>query len=233
MDIIDGRCVRLVRGDFARRTVYPIDPAQAAKLFEAAGVRRLHMVDLEGAVSGSLVNLDVLKCVAAATNLTIDYGGGVRTSADVRSVLEAGAAVVNIGSVAAMEPKLIASWMNEFDAGRFLVGADVRNRRIAVEGWRRDTETDLFAFLARIERLGIAEVFVTDISKDGAMAGPSIGLYREIVSAFPRLRLIASGGVRSVTDITEVEAAGCRGVIVGRALYEGEIDLKELTGRAR
>ncbi|MBA2379704.1 MAG: 1-(5-phosphoribosyl)-5-[(5-phosphoribosylamino)methylideneamino] imidazole-4-carboxamide isomerase [Blastocatellia bacterium] len=226
MDIIDGRCVRLSQGDFARRTVYEADPVETAKGFEAAGLRRLHMVDLDGARAGRVTNLAVLERVAAATLLVIDFSGGIKRDEDLSSVFGAGASIAGIGSVAVKDPQRFAGWSAEYGREKFLLGADVRGRNLAVDGWLTDTEVDLSDFLRKTAPLASA-VFVTDVSKDGAMQGPATGLYRELLAAHPGLNLIASGGVRNADDIRELHAAGCSGVIVGKAVYEGVIKPKE------
>ncbi len=226
MDIIDGRCVRLSQGDFARRTVYEADPVETAKRFEAAGVKRLHMVDLDGARSGRVTNLAVLERVAAATSLIVDFSGGIKTDEDLSAVFNAGASLAGIGSVAVKEPQRFARWSAAFGSDKFLLGADVRGRHLAVDGWLTDTQTEIREFLNTIAPLASA-VFVTDIAKDGAMQGPAAALYRELHAAHPGLNLIASGGVRNIDDIRELRSAGCSGVIVGKAIYEGAIKLEE------
>lgn len=224
MDIIDGRCVRLTQGDFGRKTEYATDPVEVAGRFEAAGLRRLHMVDLDGARSGAPQNLNVLERVAGATGLKIDFGGGLRTRGDVDSVFKAGASIANIGSFAVTRPEEFATWA-EYYGPKLLVGADARDGKIAVDGWQTQTAIDVVEFLYR---LASREAFVTDISLDGAMAGPSLELYGEIRNACPDLQLIASGGVRSINDIDELERIGCSGVIIGKAFYEGNLGLDEL-----
>jgi len=229
IDIIDGRCVRLTSGDFDRMTEYPLDPVAVAGRFEAAGLRRLHMVDLDGARSGTPKNLNVLERVATATSLKIDFGGGLRTREDLDLVFSAGAAIANVGSVAAKQPDELFSWAARYGAEKMLVGADARDGMIAVDGWRTQTEISLFEFLNGLVNRGIKEVYVTDIALDGAMAGPSVDVYRDIRNAYPEVRLIASGGVRSVEDIDELERIGCSGVIIGKALYEGGLRLEKLS----
>lgn len=233
MDLIGGKCVRLVQGDFSRETVYSDDPLETAKRFEDAGLKRLHMVDLDGARSGSPSNLHVLKHVASGTGLMIDYGGGIKTEADVTAVLSSGAAIVNIGSVAAREPDTFLHWIDKFGAGSVLLGADTRNGKVAIDGWMTETDLPIIAYLNHFAALGVTRAFVTDVTSDGAMAGPSTALYRHIIDAVVGLELIASGGVRSVSDIEELEAAGCSGVIIGRALYEETIKLGDLAKYAR
>ena len=233
MDIIDGRCVRLVQGDFARRTVYSDDPVETALRFEAAGLRRLHMVDLDGARSGAPCNLEVLQRVASSTSLIIDYGGGIRSEPDVADVFDAGAKLINIGSLAVRDPDTLDDWIDRFGAERFLIGADSRNRMAAIDGWHTDTAVPIVDLIRRFAAHKIAGFFVTDIAKDGAMAGPAVELYREVINAVPGVGIIASGGIRSIGDIDELERAGCSGVIIGKALYEGTIELEGLAKYAR
>ena len=229
IDLIDGKCVRLAQGDFARKIVYPDDPVEVAVRFYDAGIRRLHIVDLDGARSGTPKNLATLECVSAATDLIIDYGGGIRTIDNARAAIAAGASIVNIGSIAVTSPDVFSEMIETFGADRFLLGADVKDQNISINGWQTDTDVSVFAFLRKYAELGVKDVFVTDVGMDGMMAGPSISLYRQITSALQEVRLIASGGVRSMADIEELNAIGCRGVIVGKAFYEGGITLDEVS----
>ena len=228
IDLIGGKCVRLTQGDFARETVYSNDPLETAKRFEGAGLKRLHMVDLDGARSGTPANLHVLKHVASATSLVIDYGGGVKSETDVAAVFGAGASMINIGSVAVRQPDAFIGWLEKFGSEKFLLGADSKNGKIAIDGWQTSTKIPILGFLRDFATRGVTRAFVTDISSDGAMAGPAIKLYRKILGAVQEIDLIASGGVRSMDDIDELETIGCSGVIVGRALYEQSIKLEDL-----
>jgi phosphoribosylformimino-5-aminoimidazole carboxamide ribotide isomerase len=228
IDLIEGKCVRLSQGDFARKTVYSDDPAEVARRFEAAGLRRLHLVDLDGARSGRVTNLRVLAKIAAATGLTIDFSGGIKTDADIRSVFDAGAAIAAVGSVAVRQPELFIRWLEEFGGERILLGADVRNEKLAVDGWQTETETGIFDFLRGFAAKGVTQAFVTDISKDGLLEGPATALYRRILDEVPGLRLTASGGVSKREDLDDLKQAGCSGAIVGKAFYEGKITLEEL-----
>lgn len=194
IDLIDGKCVRLTHGDFDRKTVYSDDPVAMAKEFEAAGIQRLHVVDLDGAKSGRPANIDVLKKIANATELVVDFGGGVKTDDDVKRVFDAGAEFINLGSSAVKDPDLFFEWLEHYGADSFILGADVRDGKLAIDGWQTETETDVIPFLAEYHARGVEQAFVTDISKDGAMQGPSFRLYREILMAVPGLELIASGG---------------------------------------
>ena len=233
IDIIEAKCVRLTYGDFSRKTVYSDDPLEIAKRFESIGLRRLHMVDLEGAKRGNPANLAVLERIAAGTSLTIDFGGGVKTETDLQSIFAAGAAIANIGSLAVKEPDTFVEWLDKFGRDRILLGADCRNEKIAVNGWQTDTEVSVFDFLERMNSRGVRSAFVTDIGRDGAMSGPSVDLYERIMAELPALELIASGGVSSIRDVEELDRIGCRGVIVGKAIYEGRITEEELTRYAR
>ena len=233
IDIIDGKCVRLTHGDFAQKTVYADDPLEAAKRFEGLGLRRLHMVDLDGAKSGEPQNLPVLERVANATDLAIDFGGGVKTDEDVKVVFDAGAAIVNVGSIAVEDPALFLEWIQTYGGERILLGADCRNGNVAINGWQTETSVSIGDLLKEYSAKDVRSAFVTDIGRDGAMTGPSIELYRDILESVPDLRLIASGGVSSIGDVEELESIGCSGVIVGKAIYEGRISDEELAGYAR
>lgn len=233
MDLIDGKCVRLTHGDFERKTVYSDDPLNIAKRFEAAGVMRLHMVDLDGAKSGSPRNISVLEHVAKHTSLEIDFGGGIKSETDLESVFSAGAAMANIGSIATSDPDTFLSWVKRYGGDRILLGADTKEGKVAINGWQTVTTIEITDFVSRNARLGVTSVFVTDISRDGAMSGPAIELYKQIISMVPELKLIASGGVQSMRDVEELERIGCSGVIVGKAIYEGRITMKELSTYAR
>lgn len=228
IDLIGGKCVRLVHGDFAQRTVYSDDPVETAKKFEAAGLRRLHVVDLDGARSGSPANIDVAARIAGAAQMTIDFGGGIKTVSDIERVFDAGVRVVNLGSVAVEDPERFFGWLESFGDDRILLGADARNGKISTNGWQNDTGIGLIDFLHDYHDRGVRRAFVTDISRDGTLAGPASRLYGEIRRAVPTLELIASGGVGSITDIENLERVGCAGVIVGKAIYEGRIRLDEL-----
>ena len=228
IDLIDGKCVRLTRGDFDRKTTYSDDPLGVAKEFESVGIRRLHMVDLDGARAGKPQNLHVLERVAAETNLEIDFGGGVRSESDLNDVFSAGAAMANVGSLAIKESALFLSWIAAYGGEKILLAADTRNGTVAVNGWKTDTSIGVVDLLERFVRNGVTNVFVTDIDRDGVFTGPACGLYQEILETIPGVNLIASGGVSSVSDIAALERIGCHGVIIGKAIYEGRITLEEL-----
>lgn len=223
IDLIDGSCVRLAQGDFDRRTVYSDDPVETAIGFEASGYRRLHVVDLDGAKLGRIANLAVLERIASATDLVIDFGGGIKTAADLRRVFDAGAALAAVGSVAVREPEAFFGWIEEFGGDRILLGADVRGRNLSIDGWLTETTIDVVGFLRAGVARGVRSAFVTDVARDGMLAGPSVGLYQEILEAVPEIGLIASGGVSSTADLEALDAVGCRAAIVGKALYEGKI----------
>jgi len=228
IDLLDGKCVRLAQGDFARKQIYDEKPLDVAMAFEGFGVRRLHIVDLDGAKTGKLANLHVLQKIARNTNLTIDFGGGIKTNEDIRAVFEAGAALVNIGSIAVKEPEKFLGWVGKYGGERILLGADVKGEMIAVNGWRTETDVKIISFLQGYFAKGVTRAFVTDIARDGVLRGPSVGLYRNILETLPGLKLIASGGVSGAQDIDELKRIGCAGVIVGKAIYEGRVDLQKL-----
>jgi len=231
IDLIDGKCVRLAQGDFARKKIYNEKPLELAKTFEGFGIRRLHIVDLDGAKTGKIANLSVLQKIALNTNLTIDFGGGIKNDEDIQAIFDSGAAIANIGSVAVKAPEKFLGWVSKYGGERILLGADVKNENIVVNGWQTETDVKIISFLQGYFAKGVTQAFVTDIAKDGVLQGPSVGLYGRILDAVPGLKLIASGGVSSVGDIEELEWIGCSGVIVGKAIYEGRIDLGELMKR--
>jgi len=228
IDIMNGKCVRLSQGDFRTQKIYSESPYETAKQFEASGIKRLHVVDLDGAKQGKILNLASLSEVASGTNVKIDFGGGIKTTEDVQSVFNAGAAMINIGSIAVQQPRLVEEWIDEFGAEKILLGADVRDEKIVMHGWQSSTNIDITKFIHAFIKRGIKNIFCTDVSKDGLLQGASTDLYKKIVKRFPGLHVIASGGVTSVTDIEELESIGCSGVIIGKALYEEKIKLAEL-----
>ena len=228
IDIIQGKCVRLTKGDYAQQIVYNDNPVEVAKQFEGAGIKRLHIVDLDGAKAGSIVNLKVLENVAAATDLVIDFGGGVKTIQDVSNIFNAGAAMVTIGSLAVKQPALLEEWLMEFGTEQFLIGADVLDGKIKISGWLEDGGINIFDFIGKMLSLGVTNIFCTDIAKDGVMEGPSVDLYKTILDQHPEIKLIASGGVSKIDDILVLDALGCTGAIVGKAIYEGKVPLNPL-----
>jgi phosphoribosylformimino-5-aminoimidazole carboxamide ribotide isomerase len=228
IDIIDGKCVRLTHGDFNQKKIYNENPLEVAKEFEDAGIRRLHLVDLDGAKAGIVKNWKVLESIAGKTSLVIDFGGGVKTEKDVRIVLDSGAAFVTVGSIAVKDEPLFSSWLGAIGAEKFLLGADVKDEKITVSGWLEQTDIWIYDFIESYQAKGITQIFCTDVSKDGAMEGPSLVLYKNIVERFPKLHFIASGGVSNIDDVYALEETGCSGVIIGKAIYEGKILLKDL-----
>jgi phosphoribosylformimino-5-aminoimidazole carboxamide ribotide isomerase len=228
IDLIDGKAVRLTGGDYARKTVYADDPLEVAKRFESVGIRRLHLVDLDGAKAGKVINLAVLERISGATSLKIDFGGGIKKKEDLAAVLQAGATWATIGTLAVKEPEVLKAWFAEYGPDSFVLGADVRGENVAVSGWLEDTEKNVFDLLKEWTELGLRQAFCTDISKDGKLQGPSIGLYEKIIRSFPSLYFIASGGVSRMEDLDALQQTGCSAAIVGKAYYEGLITAEAL-----
>lgn len=228
IDIIDGKCVRLSQGDYNSKKIYNENPLEVAKEFEANGIRRLHVVDLDGAASHHIVNYRVLDMIASRTSLIIDFGGGIKTDEDMLIAFENGAQMVTLGSVAVKNPDLFKKWLHQYGAEKIILGADAKDKRIAVSGWMEDSSLELFPFLHEYTKEGIYKVLCTDISKDGMLQGPSIALYKEIIKEFPEMHLIASGGVSCLQDLIALEEAGIPAVVFGKALYEGRITMKDL-----
>ncbi|MHA4809843.1 1-(5-phosphoribosyl)-5-[(5-phosphoribosylamino)methylideneamino]imidazole-4-carboxamide isomerase [Flavitalea flava] len=229
IDIIEGKCVRLTQGDYSQKKIYNERPLEVAKEFEDAGLRRLHLVDLDGAKAGSVKNWKVLESIAGKTKMVIDFGGGIKTEKDVKVVLNSGAAFATLGSIAVKNGELFVSWLQEYGAERFLLGADVKEEKIAVGGWLETTDRWIYDFIEEYIEKGVKQIFCTDVSKDGLLEGPSLDLYRNILGKFPALHFIASGGVSTIEDVHQLEEIGCKGVIIGKAIYEGRIRLAELT----
>jgi phosphoribosylformimino-5-aminoimidazole carboxamide ribotide isomerase len=228
IDIIDGKCVRLTEGDYTQKTIYNEDPLEVAKAFEAAGIQRLHLVDLDGAKAGAVKNWKVLESIALNTKLVIDFGGGIKTDNDVALVFERGATLATIGSIAVANPTLFLSWVNVYGADRFFLGADVKDNLIAVNGWMQTSNIAIDSFISDYLAQGISNIFCTDVSKDGRLEGPSTALYQSLIQLFPNLNLVASGGVSSLQDLETLKAIGCAGAIVGKAIYENRISLESL-----
>ena len=227
IDIIEGQCVRLTKGDYDQKTVYG-NPLEMAQEFERIGFRRLHMVDLDGAKSKHIVNDEVLNRITKATNLIVDFGGGIKTDEDIRKAFDNGASMVTVGSIAVTHPELFLSWVEQYGAERLILGADVRNGKISINGWKEDSTEDLLPFLRRYIDAGVRNVLCTEISKDGTLKGPAIELYQRVMKEYPELHLIASGGVSSIEDIKSLDAAGIPAGVFGKAIYEGKINLQEL-----
>ncbi|MFL5788230.1 MAG: 1-(5-phosphoribosyl)-5-[(5-phosphoribosylamino)methylideneamino]imidazole-4-carboxamide isomerase [Flavisolibacter sp.] len=228
IDIIDGKCVRLTHGDYNQKKIYNENPLEVAFEFEDAGLSRLHLVDLDGAKTGNVKNWKVLETIAGKTSLIVDFGGGIKTQKDVDIVLDSGARFVTIGSLAVKDEELFTSWLKKYGPEKFLLGADVKDEKIAINGWASETDIRIFDFIENYLQKGIQKIFCTDIAKDGALQGPSLELYKNIMCKFPNLHFIASGGVSKMEDVHELEEIGCKGVIIGKAIYEGRIGLKEL-----
>lgn len=229
IDLIGGKCVRLSQGDYDSRKVYNENPLEVARELEDLGIRRLHVVDLDGAASHHIVNYHTLEQLATHTSLVIDFGGGVKSDEDLRIAFECGAQMVTGGSIAVQKPEVFDSWLQHYGPERIILGADVKGHRLAVNGWKEETGCELFPFLKRYTERGVRKVICTDIACDGMLQGPSLGLYREILQQHPGLYLVASGGVSCLDDIVALQEAGVPAVIFGKALYEGHITLKDLS----
>ena len=228
IDIINGQCVRLTKGDYDQKKVYNDDPAAVAKEFEQLGFQRLHIVDLDGAKSKHIVNDAVLRSITTETKLIVDFGGGIKTEEDIKKAFEAGASMVTVGSIAVTKPALFIQWLDKYGSDKMILGADVRNGMISINGWKEDSKEELLPFLKKYIDAGVKNVLCTEISKDGTLQGPAVTLYKEVMKAYPQLHLIASGGVSQKEDIEELEREGIPAVVFGKAIYEGRIDLKEL-----
>lgn len=228
IDLIDGKCVRLSQGDYATQKVYSDNPLEMAKQFEGAGIQFLHLVDLDGAKSGSIVNHKILEQIATKTNLKVDFGGGLKSTGDAKIAFESGANQITGGSIAVKNPTVFLEWLSEFSSDKIILGADCKNRKIATNGWFESSELDVVAFISDYLNKGINYVISTDIEMDGMLNGPSFELYEELVQ-LDKLKLIASGGVSSMDDLFKLKAQGCEGAIIGKAFYEGRITLNELS----
>ncbi len=228
IDIIDGKCVRLAKGDFSKKIIYNDNPLEVAKEFEAAGLKRLHMVDLDGANGEGLKNLKTLESISANTSMVIDFGGGLKTTDNMISAFNAGAAMISLGSIIIKNPGLFSNWIEDFGPEKFLPGADVLHKKIKIHGWKEDTNINVFDFIEGLIRIEIHQIFCTDISKDGMMHGPATNLYKEILKTFPALHLIASGGISCYEDLLALKKIGCKGAIIGKAFYEGKITMLQI-----
>ena len=228
IDIINGKCVRLTQGDYDSVKVYNEKPLEIAKQFEDAGLTRVHVVDLDGAKAGAVRNWKVLESIASRTGLVIDFGGGIKTEKDVSIVLDSGAKWATIGSIAVKDEELFVDWIDKFGATSFILGADVKDEKIAISGWQETTNIWIYDFIRKYLKHGLKQIFCTDVKKDGLLQGPSVKLYKGIINEFPSLHLIASGGVSSLKDLEELAAIGCNAAIVGKAIYENRISLNEL-----
>ena len=228
IDIIGGKCVRLSQGDYSRKTVYNENPLEVARMFENAGISRLHLVDLDGAKARHIVNYKVLEQIASKTNLIIDFGGGLKSDKDLKIAFESGAAMVTGGSIAVKEPEIFLSWFEKFGSEKIILGADAKDGKIAVSGWQEATELPVVDFIAEFHKKGISKVISTDISRDGMLSGPAFELYAEIMETLPEVEIIASGGIASINDIYKLAEMKVPGVITGKAIYEGKIRMEEI-----
>ena len=229
IDIIDGKCVRLTGGDYGQKKIYNERPLEVAMQFQDAGLKRLHLVDLDGAKAGSVKNWKVLEAIAGKTSMVIDFGGGIKSAKDVEIIFECGASLATVGSIAAKNEEEFVQWLGRFGAEKFLLGADVKEEKIVVSGWTEDTDIWVYDFIEKYIQQGVQQIFCTDVSKDGKLEGPSIELYKSIIKKFPKLHFIASGGVSTMKDVDQLAEIGCKGVIIGKAIYEERITLQELT----
>jgi len=228
IDLIDGKCVRLTKGDYDQKKIYNEDPVAVAKEFEQLGFKRLHVVDLDGAKSKHIVNDAVLRGITSSTTLIVDFGGGIKTEEDIEKAFSAGASLVTLGSIAVTNPDLCEKWIKKYGRDKIILGADVRNGKISINGWKEDSTEDLIPFLQKYVAMGVKNVLCTEISKDGTLQGPATSLYQAVMAEFPKLHLIASGGVSSNEDIEDLERNGIPAVVFGKAFYEGKIDVNKL-----
>ncbi|WP_339844202.1 1-(5-phosphoribosyl)-5-[(5-phosphoribosylamino)methylideneamino]imidazole-4-carboxamide isomerase [Dokdonia sp. Asnod3-C12] len=228
IDIIEGACVRLSKGDYATKKVYNENPLEVAKQFEAHGITHLHLVDLDGAKSKHIVNHKILEQIASQTSLKVDFGGGLKTDEDLRIAFESGASQITGGSIAVKNPDTFKSWLSKFGSDKIILGADAHNRKIAISGWLEESDDDVVEFISSYNKEGVSYVICTDISKDGMLEGPSFDLYEEILKSTPDLKLIASGGISTFDELPKLAAMGCEGTIIGKAIYENRISLKQL-----
>jgi len=228
IDIIEGKCVRLSKGDYNTKKIYNEDPLEVAKSFEAHGIENLHLVDLDGAKSSHIVNHKVLETIASKTSLKIDFGGGLKTDKDIQIAFESGANQITGGSIAVKNAELFQSWLQKYGNEKIILGADAKDRKIAVSGWLEDSDKEIIPFIQNFEKAGVSYVICTDISKDGMLEGPSFDLYKEILAETENIKLIASGGISEFDELPKLEELGCEGVIIGKAIYENRISLKQL-----
>lgn len=228
IDIIDGKCVRLTKGDYNTKKIYNEDPLEVAKSFEDVGIEFLHLVDLDGAKSKHIVNHKVLEKIASKTNLKIDFGGGLKSDEDLKIAFESGANQITGGSIAVKDPSIFTAWLTKFGSEKIILGADCKDEKIAVNGWQEESELDILPFIQNYQKEGIQYVICTDISKDGMLQGPSFDLYQKIIQQSPEIKLIASGGISNIDEFPKLVEIGCEGVILGKAIYENRISLKEI-----
>lgn len=228
IDVIDGKCVRLTQGDYAQKKIYNENPLEVARSFADAGITHLHLVDLDGARQGKVVNWSVIESITRGTNLNVDFGGGIKTTNEIQRLIDLGVTQVNLGSVAVKDPEQVSAWIDRFGAPAIILSADVKNEMISINGWQDESSINIVTFLRDYVHRGIEDVTCTDISTDGMLTGPNLELYKKILLSFPQINLIASGGVGSIDDLRELEGIGADGVIVGKAIYEGKIALELL-----
>ncbi|NHN25862.1 1-(5-phosphoribosyl)-5-[(5-phosphoribosylamino)methylideneamino]imidazole-4-carboxamide isomerase [Flavobacterium jejuense] len=228
IDIIDGKCVRLSKGDYDTKKIYNENPLEVAKSFEAHGIQHLHLVDLDGAKSSKIVNHKILEQIASKTSLKIDFGGGLKSNKDLRIAFESGANQITGGSVAVKKPELFKNWISQYGFNKIILGADTNNRRIAISGWLEESTEEVIPFIQNYQKEGISYVICTDIAKDGMLEGPSFELYQDILKECPKVKLIASGGISTFDELPKLAELGCEGTIIGKAIYEGKITLKQL-----
>lgn len=228
IDVIDGKCVRLSKGDYSTKKIYNEHPLEIAKQFEAHGIEYLHLVDLDGAKANHIINHKVLETIATQTTLKIDFGGGLKTDEDVKIAFESGARQITGGSIAVKNPTVFKNWLKTYGADKIILGADANNEKIAIGGWLEESEEELIPFVEKYLKSGISHVICTDIAKDGMLQGPSFALYKKMLEQLPRLQLIASGGISKFEELTKLAAIGCEGTIIGKAIYEHRISLKQL-----
>ncbi|MDQ2657077.1 MAG: 1-(5-phosphoribosyl)-5-[(5-phosphoribosylamino)methylideneamino]imidazole-4-carboxamide isomerase [Bacteroidota bacterium] len=228
IDIIDGKCVRLTQGDYAKKKIYNEDPLAVAKTFEEAGLKYLHLVDLDGARAGKVINWQVIDSITSGTNLTVDFGGGIKTDDEIQKLFDAGVAQVNLGSIAVKQPKLVQSWIDRYGKARIILSADVKKEMIAIAGWSENSSINISDFIRQYIEAGIEHVTCTDISTDGMLQGPNVQLYSKLLQEFPTMKLTASGGVSGAGDLENLKRINVDGVIVGKAIYEGRLGLEEL-----
>ncbi len=228
IDIIDGKCVRLEKGDYATKKIYNENPLEVAKMFEDAGIKYLHLVDLDGAKAGQIVNHQTLESISTKTNLQIDFGGGIKSETDIKLAFESGAKQITVGSIAAQNKSLMLEWLQIYGADKIILGADCKSRKIATNGWLESSDLDIISFIQEYVEKGIKFGIVTDIEKDGMLSGPSFELYTEILTK-TKIKLISSGGITTIQDVIKLKELGCEGVIIGKAIYEGTINLKTLS----
>jgi len=228
LDIIDGKCVRLLNGNYQKMTIYSDDPLEMAKRFEDHGMQYLHLVDLDGAKSNRIVNYKILEKIASKTNLIIDFGGGIKADEDLRIAFNSGAAQLTGGSIAVKDPERFSGWIRDYGSSKIILGADVKDTTVAISGWLEESDQTIIPFLQDYVKKGIEYVICTDINRDGTLAGPAVDLYSELLQTFPEIKLIASGGISNVETLLELDELGCDAAIIGKAIYENRISLKEL-----